>query len=120
MLRGTHDTNGMHGVAQAVCPPTELTVTISLQILASDTDKARLFIVSFLTAPKSEHRELRTKFQIYIQKIFGDPKFDPLFSYLAPLASESDILLSVWAFKNHQDVDVYMPVSLRKPQFVLG
>jgi len=120
MLCGTHDTNGMQEVSQAVSHPIELTATTSLQILASDTDKARLFIVSFLTAPKSEHRELRTKFQIYIKRIFGDPKFDPLFSYLAPLASGSDILLSVWAFENHCDVDVYMPVSFRKSQSVLG
>lgn len=110
----------MQGLQQAIFPPIDLTATISLQILASDTGKARWFIVSFLTAPKSEHEELRTKFQIYMKQIFGNPKFDPVFSYLAPLASGSDVLLSVWGFESGHDVDGYMPVSLRKPRYALG
>lgn len=109
----------MHGLQQAFSPPTGLTATTSIRNLASDTGKARWFIVSFLTVPKSEHEELRTKFRIYMKQILRDPKSDPVFSYLAPLASGSDVLLGVWAFGSHRDVDVYMPVSLRKPRYAL-
>ena len=80
--------------------------------MATDTAQARWYIVSFLTVPQEKHEELLVKFQTYTEQIFKNPKFDPVFAYLAPLASGSDVLLSVWGFKRSRDAGVYMPVSL--------
>lgn len=51
-------------------------------------------------------------FHTYTNEIFKNSKFDPVFSYLAPEARASDVLLSVWGFRSSHDADVYMPVRL--------
>jgi hypothetical protein len=62
--------------------------------------------------PKPQQEDLGGMFQTYLVAIFANPKFNPIFSYLAPMAPASDILLSVWRFESSKDADVYMPVRL--------
>lgn len=110
MRCATQGFNGEHNCSEKSIKKTSQ--YSSLLILAPNTRKARWFIVSFLTVPKLRQQELGVMFQAYLEAIFANPKFNPVFSYFAPMAPASDALLSVWGFESSQDARIYMPVRL--------